>query len=66
MHYGISTTVVAVEKKYTMIRIGKLVAVSILDDEGSTLEVNRIAREEKAVNEVSMWESYAPRLQEII
>jgi hypothetical protein len=50
-----------------MIGIGKLVVVSILDDEGSTLEINRMARrEEKADNEVSMWESYAPRLQEVI
>jgi hypothetical protein len=58
------SVLVAVEKKYTMIRIGKLVAMSILDDEGSTLEVNRMARrEEEADNEVSMWKT---RLQEII
>jgi hypothetical protein len=55
---------VAVEKKYTMIRIRNLVAVSILDDEWATLEVNRMARREgKADNEVSMWKS---RLQEIV
>jgi len=55
------------KKKYMMVRMGKLVALSILDDEGSTLEVNRMARrEEKADNEISMWESYASRLQEII
>ena len=63
MHYGISTSCCR-KKKYTMIRIGKLVAVSTLDDQGSTLEVNRIARRQgKADSEVSMWES---RLQEII
>jgi hypothetical protein len=68
MHYGISA-LVAVENKYTMIRIGKLVAVSILDDEGSTSEVShgRMARREgKVDNKVNMWESYAPRIQKII
>jgi hypothetical protein len=61
------SVLVAVEKKYTMIRIGKLVAMSILDDEGSKLEVDRMARrEEKADNEVSKWEPYASRLQQII
>jgi hypothetical protein len=48
------SVLVAVEKKYTMIRMGKLVAMSILEDGWSTLEVNRMARrEEKADNEVS-------------
>jgi hypothetical protein len=62
-HYGINTS--RCRKKNMMIGIGKLVVVSILDDEGFTLEINRMARrEEKAGNEVSMWESYAPRLQE--
>lgn len=68
LHYGISV-LVAVENKYTMIRIGKLVAVSILDDEGSTLEVSHsrmASREGKADNKVSMWESYTPRIQKII
>jgi hypothetical protein len=66
MHYGISV-LVAVKNKYTMIRIGKLVAASILDNEGSTLEVNRMARrKQKADSKVSMWESYAPRIQKII
>jgi len=63
----VSVQVVVEKKKYMMVRMGKLVALSILDDEGSTLEVNRMARrEEKADNEISMWESYASRLQEII
>ena len=50
-----------------MIRIGKLVVVSILDDEWPTLEVNRMARREgKADNEVSMRESRALRLHEMV
>jgi len=46
MHYSMLSVLVAVEKKYMMIRIGKLVAVSFLDEEGSTSEVNRTARRE--------------------
>ena len=45
----------------------KLVVVSILDDEWPTLEVNRVARREgKADNEVSMRESRALRLHEMV
>jgi flagellar biosynthesis/type III secretory pathway ATPase len=60
------SVLVAVNTRYTTIRIGKPVVGSILDDEGSTLDGNRMAREEKADSEVSVLESYATRPREMM